>query len=244
MGAWLAGCASTPTLSHQTRKLLELRTALGVGYMRSGQLGLAQTQLAQALSMDPTNAAANSAMAIVEERLGESAKAGHYFRQGLAHHRHDGSLQNNYGAFLCSHGKIQEGIRHFKAALHAPLYPTPQLADLNMGVCLLKIPNKLEAVHYFHQAQALAPQLAGPYYYLAQIHYDNHEFQRAKTNVREYFKLARSAQGYLLGVKIGRALKEAKLVHYCATRLLSAYPHTAQARVVETWQREGRLLGH
>lgn len=240
----LMGCATNPPLSSQSHKLLQLRIALGVGYMRQGQLGLARNELAQALAMDPTDASANSAMAIVEERLREPVKAEHFFRVGLANHPHDGSLQNNYGAFLCSNGKVQEALAHFKAALNSPLYPTPQLADLNMGVCLMKTPDKKAAIHYFHRAQALAPELAGPYYYLARVRYQSHEFQRALANIHQYLRLARSAQGLFLGVEIGRAAGDTKFVRYCATRLLSGFAHTPQARTVEEWQRKGQLLGH
>ncbi|MHB8253102.1 MAG: type IV pilus biogenesis/stability protein PilW [Acidiferrobacter sp.] len=239
----LAGCAAHPPLSGQSQKLMQLRTELGVGYMRQGQLGLARNELAQALAMDPTDATANSAMGIVEERLHEPAKAVHFFRRGLAHHPDDGSLQNNYGAFLCANGKVEQALQHFKAALHSPLYPTPQLADFNMGICLLKTPNKKEAIHYLHRAQALAPELAGPYYYLARVRYQNHEFQRAKADIHQYLRLGRSAEGLFLGVQIGRAAGDAKFVRYCATRLLNGFAGTSQARTVEGWQRKGQLLG-
>ena len=242
--AFLAGCASAPRLLPQTHKLVQLRTALGVGYMRQGQLGLARNELAHALALDPTDGAANNAMALVEERLREPVKARRYFHRGLAHHPHDGSLQNNYGAFLCGTGHVAEGLRHFQAALHSPLYPTPQLADLNMAVCLLKVPNEKAAIHYFHRAQALAPELAAPYYYLARIRYDHREYARAKGDLAQYLARARSAHALFLGVRIGRALKDARFIHYCATRLLEGYRHSREAQTVVQWQREGRLGGH
>lgn len=239
----LTGCASAPRLSPQSHKLVELRTALGVGYMREGQLGLARNELAHALALDKTDAAANNAMAIVEERLREPAKAERYFRRGLAHHPHDGALQNNYGAFLCGTGQVARALTHFQAALHSPLYPTPQLADLNMGVCLLKTPNEKAAIHYFHRAQALAPELSAPYYYLARIRYQHHEYARAKGDLAQYLQRARSAHALFLGVRIGQALKDPGFVHYCATRLLEGYGRSPQARTVIQWQREGHLLG-
>ena len=239
----LVGCATGPRLTAQSHKLVQLRTALGVGYMRQGQLGLARNELAQALAIDSTDAAALSAMAIVEERLREPVKATHYFRKGLTLHPHDGSLQNNYGAFLCGAGKVKRAIRHFKLALHSPLYATPQIADLNMGVCLLKTPHRKAAIHYFHRAQALAPALAGPYYYLARIRYKGHQWHRAKADLHQYLQLTRSAPGLFLGVKIGRALGDKKLIRFCAMRLLGNYGHTAQARTVAAWQRKGQLFG-
>ncbi len=240
----LAGCATGPRLTPQSHKLVQLRVALGVGYMRQGQLGLARNELAQALAIDPTDAPALSAMAIAEERLREPAKAAHYFRTGLSLHPHDGNLQNNYGAFLCGQGDVKRAIRHFKAALHSPLYATPQIADLNMGVCLMRTPQRKAAIHYFHRAQALAPALAGPYYYLARIRYKGHEWHRAKVDLHQYLQLTRSVQALFLGVRIGRALGDKKLVRFCATRLLGNYGHTPQARIVEAWQRRGQLFGH
>ncbi|WP_298136779.1 type IV pilus biogenesis/stability protein PilW [Acidiferrobacter sp.] len=241
--AILAGCASTPRNLPQTHKLVQLRTALGVGYMREGELGLARNELARALALDPRDGAANDAMALVEERLREPQKARHYFRRGIAHHPHDGSLQNNYGAFLCGTGHVAEGLRHFRAALHSPLYATPQLADLNMAVCLLKVSNEKAAIHYFHRAQALAPALAAPYYYLAHVRYQQHEYARAKDDLAQYLARARSAHALFLGVRVGRALKDMKFINYCATRLLENYAHTPEARTVMQWQREGRLDG-
>ena len=240
----LVGCASAPRLSPQARKLIQLRTALGVGYMRQGQLGLARNELAHALALDRTDRAANNAMAIVEERLREPVKAARYFRRGIAHHPDDGSLQNNYGAFLCDTGQVARGLKHFQAALHSPLYPTPQLADLNMAVCLLKVPNEKAAIHYFHRAQALAPELAAPYYYLARLRYQAHHYARAKNELAQYLQRARSERALFLGVRIGQALKDARFTHYCATRLLENYPQSAHARTVVQWQREGRLIGH
>ncbi len=244
MAGLLAGCAGAPAPTAQQIRLVELRTALGVGYLKQGQLGLARHQLELALATDPHDAGANNAMGLVEERLGEPAKADHYFRAGIAHHPHDGALQNNYGAFLCATGKIKEGLRHFQVALDSPLYPTPQLADENMGICLMKVPDLARAVHYFHRAQALAPMMPGPLYYLAEAHYRQHHDNAARTDIRRYLKVTRSPQALALGVRIGVATHDTKLIHYCATRLFANFAKTPQAQWVERLQREGKLLGH
>ncbi|MDA8389160.1 MAG: type IV pilus biogenesis/stability protein PilW [Gammaproteobacteria bacterium] len=243
-GALLSGCAGSPPLTARQMRLVGLRTALGVAYLRQGQLGLARHELQMALSTDAHNANANNAMGLVEERLGESGKARHYFRTGLKHHPHDGSLQNNYGAFLCSHGEIKAALRHFHAALASPLYPTPQLADENMGICLLKVPDLPQAVHYFHRAQALAPAMAEPFYYLAKVHYEQHHDRAARADIRRYLHTARSARALALGVRIGRATHDTHLVRYCATRLLAGFAKTPEAHWVERLQREGKLLGN
>lgn len=239
----LAGCAGPPVLSARSRRLLQLRTALGVGYMGQGQLGLARHELALALSMDKKDASANNAMAIVEERLHEPVKAVHYFREGIRHHPHNGALQNNYGAFLCGTGHVQQALKHFKTALESPLYATPQLADLNMGICLLRVPNVVAAVHYFHRAQALAPSLPAPFYYLAKVELKQHKLVRARGNIRNYLHLEKTAPALWLGVQIGQATHDASLVHYCATRLLDDFGNTTQARAVENLQKKGRLFG-
>lgn len=242
--ALLSGCAGAPPLTARQMRLVELRTALGVAYFRQGQMGLARHELELALGMDAHNAGANNAMGLVEERLGEPVKARHYFRTGLDHHPHDGALQNNYGAFLCSKGEIKAALRHFHAALASPLYPTPQLADENMGVCLLKVPDLPRAVYYFHRAQALAPEMPEPFYYLAKVRYEQHHYQAAQANIRRYLHVARSARALALGVRIGRATHDAHLVHYCVTRLLADFGKTLQAQRVEQLQREGKLLGN
>ncbi|MHB1566031.1 MAG: type IV pilus biogenesis/stability protein PilW [Acidiferrobacter sp.] len=239
----VTGCATQPRLTTQSRRLLQLRTALGVGYMRQGEMGLARHELALALMMDRNNASANDAMALVEERLHERKKARYYFQRGLAHHPTNGALQNNYGAFLCSGGKVDKALQHFKAALASPLYPTPQLADLNAGICLLRTPHLHQAISYLHRAQALAPVLPGPFFYLAQIRLKQHYLSEARQDIRSYLHLQRTAAGLALGVRIGRAIHDDRLIHYCVNRLIDDFAHTPQTRWVENLQREGKLFG-
>lgn len=238
-----AGCATQPRLTARSRRLLQLRTALGVGYMRQGELGLARHELALALLMDRHNAAANDGMALVEERLHERKKARYYFRRGLAHDPTNGALQNNYGAFLCAGGEVDKALDHFKAALASPLYPTPQLADLNAGICLLQTPHLHQAIRYLHRAQALAPALPAPFFYLARIRFKQHHLAEARQDIRSYLHLQRTAAGLALGIRIGRALHDVRLIHYCVNRLVDDFAQTPQTRWAENLQREGKLFG-
>ena len=106
----------------------EIHTELGAGYYERGQMDIAIEELNEAVKLDPNNAKAYNIFGLVYTVLGEDAKAEQNFQRALALAPHDPDIRQNWGWYLCTHGRAKESIPEFDAAIRNPLYKTPEIA--------------------------------------------------------------------------------------------------------------------
>jgi type IV pilus assembly protein PilF len=103
--------------------------------LRAGQYDQAEVEARAALKLDPKSARAHTILAVVADSKGQPAQAGGHYAKAAALSPADGSMLNNYGAWLCSNGRAAESIAWFDRALAAPGYATPASARANAGAC-------------------------------------------------------------------------------------------------------------
>jgi type IV pilus assembly protein PilF len=102
---------------------------------RAGQVDLADRQARQALQRDPGSADAHSLLAAIATSRGDGEAAGKHYAEAVAISPDNGVYANNYGTWLCGHGRAGESLAWFERALADPAYPTPADALANMGTC-------------------------------------------------------------------------------------------------------------
>lgn len=103
----------------------QLHAEIAAGYYERGQMEVALQELAEAAKLDPKNAKIYNVYGLVYAMLGENAKAEANFRSALELAPSDSEIRQNWGWFLCSHGKPREAIPEFEMAVRNPLYRTP-----------------------------------------------------------------------------------------------------------------------
>lgn len=224
----LAGCASSAEREAEhdkLDKLAETHVLLGASYLQRGQLDVAKQELDKALKLVPDHSQANNIMAVLQWRFRDYDKAERLFRKALASDENNASAQHNYGAFLCDHGKINEGVRHFDVAAANPLYAYAAEVNLNAGVCLMKKPAPAAAEKYFREALRLNPNLSGALFQMAKISLDTGNALSARGFIERYFQNAEDTpESLLLAVKIERALRNKNAEASYAIRLRGKFP--------------------
>src|SRR5690606_17159035 len=160
----LAGCATSggdgmkkETAESKREDAARVNTDLGQQYMRQGNLELALEKLNRALEFDPGYVDAHTVIAVLYETIGDPTKAGGHYKRAADLKPKAGAVNNNYGWFLCRHGKAAESQAYFDRALADPFYKTPSLALSNSGTCLLKAGRRTEAESALRRALALDP---------------------------------------------------------------------------------------
>ncbi len=212
-------------------ELLRIRTELGAGYLQRNQLDIAYQELEQALAINPDDSQANNIMGLLQARLKNYDKAEKYFRKSLSAQPDNSDAQNNYGVFLCEQGKLDEAEERFKKALSNPLYKTPELANLNAGLCLMKKPAPARAVKYFRDALDINPKLPAALYQMAKISLDSGQTLSARGYMQRYFEVAKdSPESLLLAANIERALGNKDMQAHYALRLTAKYPDSLEAK--------------
>ena len=141
----VSGCASTAERKAEQgaqQKLVDTNIQLAAGYLQQGQFDAAKEKLDKALEIDPDDPQTNNVMALLQWRLKNHEAAERHFQRALGSKAGgiNPDVQHNYGAYLCDRGRAEEAMMWFERAIANPQYPTPELANLNAGLCLLKNP--------------------------------------------------------------------------------------------------------
>ena len=95
----------------------------------------AEREVREALKIDGNSSNAYTLLAVIEERRGHRVEAGGYYQRAAELAPKDGGALNNYGAWLCSNGRVGESLAWFERALQDPSYSTPASALANSGAC-------------------------------------------------------------------------------------------------------------
>jgi type IV pilus assembly protein PilF len=229
--ALLAGCGATtgaagnkgsgPATANQEAAALQVQ--LGQGYLRQGDLEIARDRLRRALELDPHSVAAHTVMAVLQERINRPAVAETHYRRAYELKPDDGSVNNNYGTFLCGNGRFEEAQRHFDRAVADPFYRTPAVAYGNAGFCALKAGDGERAERMLRLSLEHDAKQPGTLFELARLHYARGDMMRARAFLQRYESIGEvEPQALELGARIEQRLGDS----------------AASARYIESLQRK------
>ncbi len=226
----ISGCTSTgSSLKKNPKKAAGYQAQLGAGYLQRNRLGLAKQYLEKALKSDSNSPEAQHYYALLQERLGDNAKAGTYFRKAMAQDGKNPELLNNYGSFLCKSGDTQQAVAAFMTAASDPLYKTPAFAYSNAGICLKNKGNHAQSEEYLRKALALQPYSPSALFHMAEISYNRGENAKAQAFLYRYTERhPDTPETLLLCYKTNRALHDGKQTEECANRLLGKFPQSKE----------------
>ncbi|MGH8298818.1 MAG: type IV pilus biogenesis/stability protein PilW [Steroidobacteraceae bacterium] len=233
LASLLAGCASHRQAVEQRHDAAVYNTELGIAFMRRGQFALAQSRLDSALKENPDDPDVHSARALLFNRLGDAKEADSEFREALRLAPNNPDFQNNYAVYLCSHGRIDEGVRTFIGAARNPLYTTPEVAYDNAGVCLRSAHRDVEAVQMFRAALAIRPNFAQALWQIADLDFSQGRLAQARQEIDAFLASNQETPDLLLlAVKVTRAQGDRLDAELYARRLQLDFPGSAQARAL------------
>ena len=159
----LAGCSgSAPEEKDALPEASQTRLQLGLEYLKQGDLNAARQNLEKAADAATQDYRTQLGMALYEQRIGENSAAEQRYQQALKLAPNNGTVLNNYGAFLCSLGQYVPAQQQFSAAAVAPDYG--QVADSleNAGYCFLKAGQNDEARILLTRALKIDPDKGTP----------------------------------------------------------------------------------
>jgi type IV pilus assembly protein PilF len=228
----LAGCANQQAVQRR-HDAAAYNTELGIAYMERGQLAIAQQKLDLALKQNPRNPDVHSARALFFARMREPEQADREFREALRLAPKNPDFQNNYAVYLCSVGRIDEGVQTFVKAAQNPLYVTPGVAYENAGVCLRSAHRDTEAAQMFKNALAVQANFPQAAWELADLDYSHGRFAQARQEIDAFLASNQETPDLLLlAVKVTRAEKDPLDAELYARRLQLDFPNSAQARAL------------
>lgn len=209
----------------------EINVKLGLSYLQKDRLDLAVTKLDRALTQAPDSSRVNWAYALLEDKLGKTSSADQYFRKAIKLNHEDSEAHNNYGAFLCRQGRVQDALKEFEAAVSNPLYQTPEYAYLNAGMCAAGNDDAEQAEVYFRKALDTNGRYVSALYQMALLTYrQKHYFSsRAFRQRADDGMTVNDPKLLWLCVMTERELDNPAEADECARKLMTEFPTSKEA---------------
>ena len=205
---------------------------LGIGYLQQGNLELANDKLSKAIRQNPESASAHNAFAILQDRLLQTEKAEYHYKEATRLDPKNSQAANNYGAFLCRHGRELESEKYFMQALKNPLYSTPEFAYTNAALCLLQlgVPEEtLQAKEYLRKAIAAKSDFGPALLTMANLLFEEGDYAAAKPYLDHYHLVVRaSARSLWLAIRNTLQLDSEGDVGELAQRLETDFPNSPE----------------
>ncbi len=216
------------------RTRAKLHTELASLYFQNSNLIVALEELTIAISIDPNYAQAYSTRGLVLYHIKELESAEKDFRQALSLNEKDPEINNNYGWFLCRTGKERESIAFFMKAVNDPLYRTPEIAHLNMGVCYAKFGELALAEESIRKSLRLAPESLQAYFHLASISYQRAEYASARDYLMNVVRRSEpTAEVLWLLLRVERRLGDRNAENSLASQLRRKYPDSPEYQALQ-----------
>jgi len=246
--ALLAGCAGQPAgeggvqasqADTETRQRARAFTELASAYYARGQYKISLDELRKAISVDSRFGPAYNIYGLIYMELAEDKLAEENFRRAIEIDRGDSEARNNYGWFLCTRGRYDEGLEQFTQALRNPLYASPEQAMANAGLCAERKGDLALAEANLQRALKLQPDNPNTILKLAGMRYRQGQLEEVRRLLQRHAALAPpSAESLWLGVRTERRLGDREQEAAYSLQLRRRFPDSAEARRLQAGQYE------
>lgn len=247
--ALLAGCAVQPTdggsgvantqVDSESRQRARAFTDLAGAYFARAQYKVALDELRKAITADNRFGPAYNIYGLIYMELAEDKLAEENFRRAIELDRNDSEARTNFGWFLCTVGRYDEGLEQFSTALRNPLYAHPEQAMANAGLCAEKKGDLALAEANLLKSLKLQPDNANTVLKLAGLHFRQGRLMEAQRLLGRHAELAPpTAESLWLGVRLERKLGDRAQEAAYGLQLRKRFPDSNEARLLLTGQYE------
>jgi len=245
--AMLGGCETTSTTPQFQNDKVSMKEAsddnvkMAYVYLNQGDRSAAMQKVQKAIQLDSDNPDAYTAEGAIYDAIGDLDQAGDAYRKALRKAPDDPGVENNYAVFLCKHGNAKESETYFVKAAMNPLYPTPEQAYTNAGVCATQIPDVGLAEQYFRKALEVNPASQQSLFELAQISYNQRKYLQARAFLERYDAagLPPRPEVLYLGMLTEQAMHDNQGATDYAKKLVKMFPTSPQAQQLTEAQGHG-----
>lgn len=230
----LQGCSSQPDREGiDYTKAAEVNATLGLRYMQQGNYELALKKLQKAIGFDPRYAPAHHYLGELYRRLEKYDEADEEYRDAIYYSDEpDYSLFNNYGIFLCSRKRYDEGEKQLLRVLENPVYPRKELVYENLGMCVEQKPNQERAEEYLRNALRINPRLPNSLLAMARLSFAKGEYLSTRAYLQRYLESARHTPETLwLGIRTERLLGDRNAVASYGLLLKANFPNAPETKL-------------
>lgn len=230
----LGGCSSSPVRDGvNVEKAAQANAELGLRYMMQGEYEVAMTKLKRALSYDSNHVAANHYIAELYRRLGRNEDAEKHYRRALNYAEGDASsLHNNYGIFLCSQDRFDDGVEQLEKVLDNPVYPQRDQVYENIGLCVERKGDHDKAEEYLRKGLQLNPRMPKSLLAMARLTFAKKNYLSTRAYLQRFAEVARhTPESLWLGIQVERILGDKNALASYGLSLKGNFPDAPETKL-------------
>lgn len=203
-----AGSRMIKAKYHNPDRAAQINVELALEFLNKGDTVRAKKKLLLAKKIAPNDPMVWYGFGYFFENTGDLVQAEQSYQGALQFKGQKGESHNNYGTFLCRHGRVDEALHHFEMAVKDPEYLDLSGALENAGVCSLKLPGRQQqAIAYFKKALEYNTSADVALINLAELYYNNSEFSKAREYLIQLSYMAKPTENALrLRAQVEQAL--------------------------------------
>ncbi len=181
----LSGCQHVPTAKE--RESSDIHYNLGVQAQQAGNIQMALSEFQRSVELDPDNADARNALGIILHlSFRRPAEAIKHYEKALEARPNFSEARTNLANVYLDLGQYDEAIKLYEQVLNDMLYPTPFIAQGNLGWAWYKKGDRAKAMENIRAAVTLNPQFCQGYRNLGLIHEEAGETEQACQQFARY----------------------------------------------------------
>jgi len=206
---------------------------LGIEYMKRGDYDRSLEKLDRARASDPNFSGVYNAYGLLYQLIKLNDEAERNFKKALKLNPNDSNTMNNYARFLCQIGRTSEAEPIFLEAAENPLYPTPDMAITNAGICAYQDERKGDAENYFRRALEINPKNSTALLQMAQLGLNKKNYLSARAHLQRYLEVSRHSPSSLwLGIKVETELGDKDALSSYVLSLKNNFPDSKEAELL------------
>lgn len=219
---------NTPPKANMT-EAAKANTQLGLAYASQGNLELAASKLRKAIDEDSHVAQAHAGLGYIYWKQGDASGAEQEYERAIDLDANDPEIRNNYGVFLCSQRRYDEGDRNFMLALKNRDYSTPAQAWTNAGICARQAGDQGRSDNDFREALRIDPNFPEALQEMADNGYRQQNYQLAQSLLDRYFRVGpQTPSVLLLAMRNQQALGNDDAARQYELKLVREFPESEE----------------
>jgi type IV pilus assembly protein PilF len=233
-----SGCTVVETHSRFTEKKdedknIEYRVKAAFLHLQRGHTEPAKLKATEVLEIRPNHAPAMAALALALDKEGEPGEAEKYYKGAIKSDPKYTRGKELYGVFLYTKGRYEEALAQFELVVNDKLYENLAAANMNLGLCALRMNKTERAEAAFEKSVVINPKQTKPYIHLARINYEKEDYRFAARYFRNYEKNLGSVNNYTprtlaLGYRIQKGANRNELATRYVQLLEKLYPNSQE----------------
>ncbi|MGB0937068.1 MAG: type IV pilus biogenesis/stability protein PilW [Colwellia sp.] len=236
----LSGCVTQqfendePVVENQANRdeMAATRIALGLGYLRMGNMAQAKANLEKARLFSPEMVQVYTSFAHYYAEVGEHELTISSYEKAISIKDDDPDTLNNYGVYLCRNGQLAEAETQFLKAIAVPSYTLVSESYENLASCFLQNDKFEQAEIYLSKALMHSPNSSSVLLALVRIEYAMGNYKKARAYSQKFEKVTRrfTSESLALNYKVNMKLRQFKTAKNYGTMLVKMYPQSWESK--------------